>query len=53
MFMLDNKGAKNRKVNINIRDVGHRFCREHMYEDQDAFIVCFNLTHQESLDKML
>jgi len=33
MFMLDNKGSKNRKINLNIRDVGHRFLRDNMLKD--------------------
>lgn len=33
MFMLDNKGSKNRKINLSIRDVGHRFVRDNMLKD--------------------
>lgn len=53
MFMLDNKGAKYRKVNLKIKDVGHRFIRDHMYDDQDSFMVCYDITSQDSFDKMI
>ena len=33
MFMLDNKGSKNRKIKLSIRDVGHRFIRDNMLKD--------------------
>ena len=51
MFMLDSRGTKDRKVNLNIKDVGSRFAREGMYADQDAFIVCFNVTDPPSFAK--
>jgi hypothetical protein len=31
MFMLDMRGTKDRKVTLNIKDVGSRFARPHMY----------------------
>ena len=52
MFMLDNKGAKNRQVTLNIRDVGHRFARDNMYPDQDAFLVCFDISNSDSFEQM-
>lgn len=51
MFMLDARGTKDRKVNLNIRDVGSRFARPHMYEGQDAFIVCYNVANEQSFEK--
>ena len=50
--MLDNKGVKNRKVNLNIRDVGHRFVRDTMLEGQDSYVVCYDICKQESYLKM-
>ena len=48
MFMFDNQGVRTRKVSLNIRDVGHRFLRESMLQEQDMFIVCFDITNQDS-----
>ena len=48
MYMLDNNGTRNRKINLSIRDVGHRFVRDNMLADQDAFIVCYDVTNQET-----
>jgi len=45
MFMLDNNGTRNRKINLSIRDVGNRFVRDNMMADQDAFIVCYDVTN--------
>lgn len=33
MLMLDNKGAKYRKVNLKIKDVGHKWIKDNMYDD--------------------
>ena len=52
MFMLDNRGAKNRKVTLNIKDVGSRWVRQHMYEEQDAFLVCYDVSSHSSFEKM-
>lgn len=49
---MDNKGVKNRKVNLNIRDVGHRFVRDTMLEGQDSYVVCYDICKQESYLKM-
>lgn len=48
MFMLDNKGVKNRQVNLNIKDVGHRFVNDTMMDGADAFVVCFDITNTDS-----
>lgn len=48
MYMLDSKGRKNRQVNLNIRDVGHKYARDSMVKEMDAFIVCFDITKQDS-----
>ena len=44
MFMLDSKGVRNRRVNLNIRDVGHKYARDNLVQEMDAFIVCFDIT---------
>jgi predicted GTPase len=33
MFMLDTKGVRNRKVNLHILDVGHRWVRPQMIKE--------------------
>ncbi len=48
MFMLDNSGAKNRQVHLNVRDVGHRFLRPSLLEGQDCFVVCFSIANKDS-----
>lgn len=52
MFMLDSKGVKNRKVNLQIKDVGHRFVRDNMYEGIDTCLVCFDITKEASFFEM-
>lgn len=46
MFMLNAQGLKERQVNLNVKDVGKRFVQDHMYDTQDAFIVCFSLSNE-------
>ena len=48
MYMLDIKGVRNRQVNLNIRDVGHRYTKDTLVREMDAFIVCFDITQQDS-----
>jgi GTPase SAR1 family protein len=48
MYMLDSKGVRNRQVNLNIRDVGHKYARDTVVKEMDAFIVCFDITKQDS-----
>jgi len=44
MYMLDMKGVRNRQINLNIMDVGHRYTKDTLVKEMDAFIVCFDVT---------
>lgn len=48
MYMLDIKGVRNRQVNLNIRDMGYRYAKDTLVREMDAFIVCFDITNQDS-----
>jgi small GTP-binding protein len=51
MFMMDFKGARNRKVTLNIKDCGHRIARPALYDESDSFIVCFDVANKQSFEK--
>jgi hypothetical protein len=48
MYMLDQDGQKSRQVTLNIKDIGSKFINTEVLEDQDAFVVCFDITNDDS-----
>lgn len=46
--MLDQDGQKSRQVTLNIKDIGSKFINTEVLEDQDAFVICFDITNDDS-----
>lgn len=43
--MLDDEGVRTREITLHIKDVGFRFMNEDALLEQDAFIICFDVTN--------
>ena len=46
--MLDKDGRTYRKVNMQVKDFGPSFVSEDALIDQDAYLVCYDVTNSES-----
>lgn len=48
MFMLDKDGQRTREVTLNIKDVGHKFIQKDCLAEQDAYVICYDITDESS-----
>lgn len=48
MFMLDKDGQRTREVTLHIKDVGHKFIQKDCLADQDAYVICYDITDESS-----
>lgn len=46
--MLDKGGRASRKVTMTVKDFGSNFVNEDALEDQDAYLVCYDVTNSDS-----